>query len=65
MKYSELEKRLKSKGCYFIRNGKRHPIWFSPITGKRFTMSHHKSQEVKKDTLNSILKAAGTSLEKL
>ena len=33
--------------------------------GKKFTMSHHKSQEVKKGTLYSILKAAGISLEKL
>lgn len=35
MKYSELEKKLRKGGCYFLRNGKRHPIWESPITGKK------------------------------
>lgn len=59
MKYGELEKRLKKAGCYFLRNGNRHPIWFSPKTGKIFALSHHKSQEVKKGLLHSILKSAG------
>jgi len=62
MKYSELEKKLKKNGCYLKRNGKRHPIWFSPKTNKPFAMSYHKTEEVKKGTLNSILKDAGFKL---
>ncbi|MGV4460726.1 type II toxin-antitoxin system HicA family toxin [Ornithobacterium rhinotracheale] len=60
MKYSELEKKLKKNGCY--DTGKQingHPVWFSPITKKKFKMSNHKSQEVKTGTLQSILKSAG------
>ena len=59
MKYSELEKKLKKQGCYFVENGKNHPLWYSPLTKKEFRMSYHKSEEVKKGTLNSILKDAG------
>ena len=59
MKYSELEKRVKKAGCFWYRNGSRHPIWYSPKTKKYFQLSHHKSQEVKKGTLNKILKDAG------
>ena len=54
MKYSELERKLKKFGCYLVDDGGGHPIWYSPITGKEFQTSHHKSQEVKKGTLNSI-----------
>jgi len=39
--------------------GKKHPIWYSPITGKESQTSHHKNEEVKKGTLNSILMDAG------
>ncbi|MGV4536530.1 type II toxin-antitoxin system HicA family toxin [Ornithobacterium rhinotracheale] len=60
MKYSELEKKLKKAGCYDTgEEMSGHPVWLSPITKKRFKMSHHKSQEVKIGTLKSILKTAG------
>ncbi len=62
MKYSELEKKLKKAGCYYVRDGKKHPIWFSPITGLAFQLSHHKSEEVKFGTLKSIGKDAGVKL---
>ena len=58
MNYSELEKKLRRAGCYPIGNND-HPIWYSPITGKRFQTGHHKSEEVKKGTLEKILKLAG------
>lgn len=61
MKYSELEKKLRKAGCYEIGN-KDHPIWYSPITGKRFKTGHHKSEEVKIKTLNNIRKASGVNL---
>lgn len=60
MKYSELERKLKKNKCY--PTGEQldgHPEWYSPITGRFFKMSHHKSQEVKFGTLQSILKDSG------
>lgn len=60
MKYSELTKKLKKAGCYNTgREIQGHPAWYSPKTGKYFPVSHHKSKEVAKGTLNSILEAAG------
>ena len=60
MKYSELERRLLRAGCVSLdeeQNG--HPLWYSPMTGKTFQMSHHKSQEVARGTLVKILRTAG------
>jgi hypothetical protein len=51
MKYSEIEKKLKKAGCYWSRDSKKHPWWYSPITGLEFQLSHHKSQEAKKGTM--------------
>lgn len=62
MKYSELEKKLKPFGCHWVENGSRHPIWKSPITGLKFAMSYHGSEEVKQGTLKNILKTAGVKL---
>jgi predicted RNA binding protein YcfA (HicA-like mRNA interferase family) len=63
MKYSELERLLKKAGCYDLKvKGSPHPVWFSPITGKTFTTSHHKSDEVRRETLKSILDQSGISL---
>lgn len=59
MKYSELEKEIKQIGCYILKEGANHTIWFSPITGKKFPVSRHKTQEVPAGTLKSIRKAAG------
>ena len=63
MKYSELHRLLKRKGCYYTgeqRSG--HPWWYSPITGMYFTTSNHESEEVKKGTLRSILRQAGVDI---
>lgn len=58
MKTSELLKLLKKNGCYMIRNGSNHDIWFSPTTNKQFAVPRHKT-ELKIKTLNNILKDAG------
>ena len=58
MKYSELEKKLRRAGCYPVTGGD-HPIWYSPITGKKFKTGHHKSHEVKEGTLRALLKTSG------
>lgn len=59
MKVSELVKLLQKNGCYLIEHGKRHDIWYSPITGKEFPVPRHKTQDVPSGTLSSILKDAG------
>ncbi|MCC8067483.1 MAG: type II toxin-antitoxin system HicA family toxin [Clostridiales bacterium] len=58
MKTSECNKLLKKAGCYVIRQGTNHTIWFSPVTGKQFAVPRHKG-EIKTGTVNSILKDAG------
>jgi predicted RNA binding protein YcfA (HicA-like mRNA interferase family) len=62
MKYSEVERRVAKAGCYYVRNGQKHPIWFSPVTGKEFQLSHHKSEEVKFGTLKKISRDSGVKL---
>ena len=59
-KVSEIVKRIrKETSCYKIRDGNKHEIWFNPVSGKKFPIPRHKSQELKTATANSILKAAG------
>jgi predicted RNA binding protein YcfA (HicA-like mRNA interferase family) len=59
MKYSELEQLLRKAGCTIYREGANHTQWYSPITGKIFQVGQHKSEDVKKGTLNAILRDAG------
>ncbi len=58
MKTQELLKLLKKNNCEVLRNGSRHDIWFSPVTGKQFAVPRHKA-ELPIGTLNNILKDAG------
>ena len=62
MKYTELERKLKMAGCYLVGNN-RHPIWFSPITGKEFQTSHHGAHEVAPSTLYKIQRESGVKLK--
>nr|DAG78041.1 MAG TPA: toxin [Caudoviricetes sp.] len=59
IKYSELERELKKAGCYILKEGSNHSIWFSPVSGQKFTVPRHKTQDVPKGTLKSIRTAAG------
>lgn len=59
MRVSELVKELTNAGCHKIREGKRHEIWFSSKTGKKFQVSRHATQEVASGTLKRILQDAG------
>ena len=59
MTTAELLKLLKENGCTFVRNGGRHDIYFSPITGKQFPVGRHNKEEVPNVTLQNILKCAG------
>ncbi len=59
MKTSEFKKMLKTAGCYFVSHGGRHDKWFSPITGNKFMVPRHDSQEIPNGTLREIKKQAG------
>ena len=59
MTTAELLKLLKKTGCTFVRNGGRHDIYFSPITGKQFPVGRHNKEEVPNGTLQNILNCAG------
>lgn len=59
IRYSELIKMLKKGGCYILKEGSNHTIWISPQTGNQFTVPRHKTEDVPKGTLKSILRDAG------
>lgn len=59
MRYSELEKELRKIKCVIVREGTNHTIWYSPVTGKTFPVSRHKTEEIPKGTLKSIKRDAG------
>lgn len=59
MTHSELKRKLKAIGCYVIREGNNHELWFSPITGKQFPVGRHDKQEVATGTLKSIKRDSG------
>ena len=61
-KYSEIHRKLRRAGCYVFRNGNRHPIWKSPITGQLFETSYHEAEEAKPGTKNDIEKRSGVKL---
>lgn len=46
MKTSELRKILRANGCYVVREGTNHEIWFSLITGKKFPVLRHGAKEM-------------------
>lgn len=58
MKTSELLKLFKQHNIVLEEHGKKHDMYYSPITEKKFPVPRHKS-EIKVGTLNSILKDAG------
>lgn len=59
MTYGELKRLLKKNGCYLTRQGGRHEIWYSPITGKHIQLGRHNTEEVANGTLRNIKKEAG------
>ena len=58
MKTQELIKLLKKNQCQILRNGSRHDIWYSNLTGKQFTVPRHKA-DIPVGTLKNILRDAG------
>jgi len=59
MKVSEMVRKIKKIGCYITDHGKKHDEWYSPITGKKFRVPRHQTQELPTGTAESIAKDAG------
>lgn len=54
--YPELAALLRRAGCRMVRRGKgNHEIWFSPLSGRTFSVPRSKSRH----TANDVLKDAG------
>lgn len=58
MNYNELVKKLSQGKSKKIREGANHEIWYSEITGKKFSVPRHK-KEIAAGTANNILRDAG------
>lgn len=58
MKQSELLKLFSKNNIKLLQHGKRHDIYYSPITKKKFPVPRH-SKEIAEGTLKSIKKDAG------
>lgn len=58
MKKGELLKILSKHDIKLVQHGKKHDMYFSPITGKIFPVPRH-AKEVAVGTLKSIMKDAG------
>ena len=52
-------RKLRKAGCYKIREGGNHEIWYSPKTETAFSVGRHDGQEIATGTANKILKDAG------
>mgnify|MGYP002772199567 FL=1 len=58
MKLSELLKIFGKNDIELLQHGKRHDIYYSPITKKKFPVPRH-AKEIAEGTLKSIKKEAG------
>ena len=58
-KVSEIVKKIKKKGCYKIREGGNHEIWYCPATGEEIPIPRHYGKELPTETANNILQKAG------
>ena len=56
---AELKREFRQVGCYKTSEGGNHEWWYSPITGERFQMGRHDSEEVKKGMEMKLRKQAG------
>lgn len=59
MKVSEMKQLLRKNGCFLIRDGGNHEVWYSPATNRKFAVPRHNTQDVPTGTYRSIMKAAG------
>lgn len=58
MKRSELLRLFNKNNIILLEHGKRHDIYYSPITGKKIPVPRH-AKEIAEGTQKSIKKDAG------
>lgn len=46
MKYNQFFAELTAAGCYVLRHGANHDIWYSPKTENKFALPRHGKLEV-------------------
>ncbi len=59
MKYNDFYAEITAAGCYVVRHGAEHDIWFSPKTGNKFSLPRHGSKEVPKGLERKARKVLG------
>ena len=59
MKVSELRRLLSHNDILLKREGGNLDLYFSPLTGRTFPVSRHKTEELAAGTLAAILRQAG------
>lgn len=59
MKNKELLRILTDAGCYLLRHGASHDIWYSPISQRKFAMPRHGAKEIPTATALKIQREAG------
>ena len=64
LKPKELIKKLEKIGFIKDRQSGSHVVFYHPTTGKRAIVPHH-LKEIKRGTLNSLLKEAGIDRSEL
>ena len=63
MKISELKKKLKTNGCYFVCDGKNHEWWWSPVTEQRFQLPRHSTADVGKELMKYVREQSGINVK--
>lgn len=59
MKYKEFCKLLSDAGCYKVRSGANHDIWYSPKTKCYWPIARHGAKEVPTGTAKAAKKKMG------
>lgn len=59
MKTTELIRRLKAAGCWFLEEGKNHSWWWSPISNRKFQIPRHAAHDIGRNLLKDIEKQSG------
>lgn len=54
MKKSELERKLKSQGCYLASHGKKHDKWINPKTGAFDFLPRHAVEVPDRNSIEDI-----------
>lgn len=54
-----MAKLMQKAGCYKVREGGNHEIWYSPVTNREFPFPRHYNQELGTGIENKIRKDSG------